>query len=221
MKKIKLKKIEPRFIAGPPGTGKTHVYIVGLFEELVVKYSYKKILILSHTNVAAEQILEAIFELKNLKTEEGHYKFPQLQGVTKKELRETIGNGKVVLFGLPGAFTSTCSKLHLPGFVANADKIKAKGIENIFCLSVNDPYVMNGWGEINNAGDKIKMLSDPYLLFTKAIGAEVDRNAKGMGIRSNRYLMVIENFTVINIHVEKETKECGLTSAENLLNNLI
>ena len=72
-----------------------------------------------------------------------------------------------------------------------------------------------------NTGDKIKMLSDPYLLFTKAIGAEVDRNAKGMGIRSNRYLMVIENFTILNIHVEKETKECGLTSAENLLNNLI
>ena len=139
----------------------------------------------------------------------------------KSNLREIIGNGKVVLFGLPGAFTSTCSKLHLPGFVSDADKIKAKGIEHIFCLPVNDPYVMNGWGEINNTGDKIKMLSDPYLLFTRAIGAEVDRNSKGMGIRSNRYLMVIENFTVVNIHEEKETKECGLTSAENLLNNLL
>ena len=139
----------------------------------------------------------------------------------KSKLREIIGNSKIVLFGLPGAFTSTCSKLHLPGFVANADKIKAKGIQNIFCLSVNDPYVMNGWGEINNTGNKIKMLSDPYLLFTQAIGAEVDRNAKGMETRSNRYLMVIENFTIINIHDEKETKECGLTSAENLLNNLI
>ena len=139
----------------------------------------------------------------------------------KNNLREIIGKGKIVLFGLPGAFTSTCSKLHLPGFVVNADKIKAKGIEHIFCLSVNDPYVMSGWGEINNTGDKIKMLSDPYLLFTKAIGAEVDRNAKGMGIRSNRYLMVIENFKVIKIHEEKETKQCGLTSAENLLNNLL
>ena len=139
----------------------------------------------------------------------------------KNKLREIIGDGKIILFGLPGAFTSTCSKLHLPGFVANADKIKAKGIEQIFCLSVNDPYVMNGWGEINNTTGKIKMLSDPYLSFTKAIGAEVDRNAKGMGIRSNRYLMVIENFKIVNIHVEKETKECGLTSAENLLNNLI
>jgi len=137
------------------------------------------------------------------------------------KLREILGNGKIVLFGLPGAFTSTCSKFHLPGFVSNADKIRAKGIENIFCISVNDPYVMNAWGEINNAGNKIKMISDPYLLFTKGIGAEVDRNSKGMGIRSNRYLMVIENFTVVDIHVEKETKECGLTSAENLLNNLL
>ena len=137
------------------------------------------------------------------------------------KIRDILGNGKVVLFGLPGAFTSTCSKLHLPGYVANADKIKAKGIDNIFCLSVNDPFVMNAWGEANNAAGKITMLSDPYLLFTKAIGAEVDRNSKGMGIRSNRYLMVIENFTLINIHVEKETKECGLTSAENLLNNLL
>ena len=139
----------------------------------------------------------------------------------KSNLREILGNSKIILFGLPGAFTSTCSKIHLPGFVANADQIKAKGIQNIFCISVNDPYVMNAWGEINNTENKIKMLSDPYLLFTKAIGAEVDRNSKGMGIRSNRYLMVIENFTVVNIHVEKETKECGLTSAENLLNNLI
>ena len=139
----------------------------------------------------------------------------------KSKLREIISNGKIILFGLPGAFTSTCSKLHLPGFVAHAEKIKTKGIEDIFCLSVNDPYVMNGWGEINNTGDKIKMLSDPYLSFTKSIGAEVDRNAKGMGIRSNRYLMVIKNFKVVNIYEEKETKECGLTSAENLLDNLL
>jgi len=138
----------------------------------------------------------------------------------KSKLREILGNGKIILFGLPGAFTSTCSKLHLPGFVANADKIKERGIENIFCLSVNDPYVMNAWGEANNTGDKIKMLSDPYLLFTKAIGAEVDRNSKGMGIRSNRYAMVIENLEVLNIQVEKETKECGLSSAESILDNL-
>ena len=136
------------------------------------------------------------------------------------KIRDILGNGKVVLFGLPGAFTSTCSKLHLPGYVANADKIKSKGIEKIFCLSVNDPFVMNAWGEANNAGGKITMLSDPYLLFTKAIGAEVDRNSKGMGIRSNRYAMVIQNLEVVNIQVEKETKQCGLSSAEGVLDLL-
>ena len=138
----------------------------------------------------------------------------------RSNLQKTIGTGKVILFGLPGAFTTTCSKLHLPGFVANADKIKLKGIEQIFCLSVNDPYVMNAWGELNNTNDKIKMLSDPYLLFTKAIGAEVDRNSKGMGIRSSRYSMVIENLKVDSIQVEKETKQCSLSSADTILDIL-
>ena len=137
-----------------------------------------------------------------------------------KQLSEVLGKHKIILFGIPGAFTSTCSKLHLPGFIANAEKIKSKGIKNIFCLSVNDPYVMNAWGEINNSGDKIKMLSDPYLFFTKAIGAEVDRNSKGMGIRSNRYAMVIENFKVVKIQVEKETKQCNLSSADTILDML-
>ena len=136
------------------------------------------------------------------------------------KIKDILGNGKVILIGLPGAFTSTCSKLHLPGYVGNADKIKSKGIEKIFCLSVNDPFVMNAWGEANNAGGKITMLSDPYLLFTKAIGAEVDRNSKGMGIRSNRYAMVIQNLEVVNIQVEKETKQCGLSSAEGVLDLL-
>ena len=136
------------------------------------------------------------------------------------KLKEVLGVGRVILFGLPGAFTTTCSKLHLPGFVAYADKLKSKGIKKIFCLSVNDPYVMNAWGEVNNTGNKIKMLSDPYLLFTKAIGAEVDRNSKGMGIRSNRYSMIIENLKVVSIQVEKETKQCGLSSAESILDSL-
>ena len=138
----------------------------------------------------------------------------------KNKIREILGEKKIILFGLPGAFTSTCSKFHLPGFIANASKIKAKGIKDIFCLSVNDPYVMNAWGEANNAYDKIKMLSDPYLFFTKAIGAEVDRHSKGMGIRSNRYAMIIENLKLINIQVEKETKQCGLSSAETILEML-
>ena len=135
----------------------------------------------------------------------------------EKNISEVFGSKKIILFGLPGAFTATCSKFHLPGYVKNAQQILDKGIDKIFCLAVNDPYVMNAWGDTNNTEDKIKMLSDPYLLFTKAIGAEVDRNSKGMGIRSNRYAMVIENLEVLKIQVEKETKQCGLTSAESIL----
>ena len=147
--------------------------------------------------------------------------FHLVDGEPKEQnISEILGSKKIILFGLPGAFTATCSKFHLPGYVKNAKQILHKGIDKIFCLAVNDPYVMNAWGEANNIGNKIKMLSDPYLLFTKAIGAEVDRNAKGMGIRSNRYAIVIENLKILNVLVEKETKLCGLSSAESILDIL-
>ena len=147
--------------------------------------------------------------------------FHLVEGEPKiSKIKEILGTGKIVLFGLPGAFTSTCSKFHLPGYVANADKLKQKGIQNIFCISVNDPYVMDAWGKAHNIENKIIMLSDPYLSFTKEIGAEFDRNSRGMGIRSNRYSMVIEKLEVSNIQVEKETKECGLSSAEGILDIL-
>ena len=140
------------------------------------------------------------------------------QGQPKEQnISEVLGLNKIVLFALPGAFTSTCSKLHLPGYVNNSEKILHKGVDKIFCLSVNDPYVMQAWGEANNIGDNIKMLADPYLSFTKLIGAEVDRNSKGMGIRSSRYAMVIKNLEVQNIQEEEETKNCGISSAEGIL----
>ena len=135
----------------------------------------------------------------------------------EQSIKETLGNSKILLFGLPGAYTSTCSKFHLPGYVQNVEKLKAKGIDKIFCISVNDPHVMNAWGEANNVGNNIIMLADPYLLFTKSIGAEVDRNSKGMGIRSSRYAMVIDNLKVQNIQEEEETKSCGISSAEGIL----
>ena len=135
----------------------------------------------------------------------------------EQSIKETLGNSKILLFGLPGAYTSTCSKFHLPGYVKNAEKLKAKGVNRIFCISVNDPHVMNAWGEANNVGNNITMLADPYLSFTKSIGAEVDRNSKGMGIRSSRYTMIIENMKVLNIQEEEETKSCGISSAEGIL----
>ena len=135
----------------------------------------------------------------------------------EQSIKETIGKSKVLLFGLPGAYTSTCSKFHLPGYVNNFAKLKDKGIDKIFCISVNDPHVMNAWGEANNVQNNIKMLADPYLSFTKLIGAEIDRNSKGMGIRSSRYAMIIENLKVQNIQEEEETKSCGISSAEGIL----
>ena len=135
----------------------------------------------------------------------------------EQSIKETLGNSKILLFGLPGAYTSTCSKFHLPGYVKNAEKLKAKGVNRIFCISVNDPHVMNAWGEANNVGNNITMLADPYLSFTKSIGAEVDRNSKGMGIRSSRYAMIIENMKALNIQEEEETKSCGISSAEGIL----
>ena len=133
--------------------------------------------------------------------------FHLVNGEPKEQnISKVLGTNKIILFGLPGAFTATCSKFHLPGYVKNAQKILDKGIDKIFCLAVNDPYVMNAWGDANNIGENITMLADPYLLFTKLIGAEVDRNSKGMGIRSSRYAIIINNLEVQNIQEEEETK---------------
>ena len=144
--------------------------------------------------------------------------FHLVDGEPKEQnISEVLGSKKIILFGLPGAFTATCSKFHLPGFISNAQKIKNKGIDRIFCLSVNDPFVMDAWAKANNTKDNINMLADPYLSFTKLIGAEVDRNSKGMGMRSSRYAMVIENLRVYNIQEEEETKNCGISSAEGIL----
>ena len=136
----------------------------------------------------------------------------------KKNILEFFTNKKVVLFGLPGAYTSVCSAKHLPGYVDNHDKYKAKGVDLIVCISVNDPFVMDAWGKSQNVKDKIMMMSDPFLSFTKAIGADVDKSARGLGIRSNRYTMLIDNLKVIKLEEEKDTGSCELSSAENFYN---
>ena len=136
---------------------------------------------------------------------------------TKKNIGELLNNKKVIIFGLPGAYTSVCSAKHLPGYVDNIEKFKQKGIDQIICISVNDPFVMNAWGKENNVGDKILMTADPFLNFTKAIGAEVDKSARGLGIRSNRYTMLVDNLNVIKIQEEKDTGACEISAAENFL----
>ena len=136
---------------------------------------------------------------------------------TKKNIDELLKNKKVVIFGLPGAYTSVCSAKHLPGYVNNIEKFKQKGIDQIICISVNDPFVMNAWGKENNVGNKILMTADPFLNFTKAIGAEVDKSARGLGIRSNRYTMLVDNLNIIKIQEEKDTGACEISAAENFL----
>ncbi len=135
----------------------------------------------------------------------------------KENIENFLKNKRVILFGLPGAFTSTCSAKHLPGFVNLYQKFKAKKIDSIICISVNDPFVMNAWGKINNVGDKIIMMGDPYLHFTKAIGADVDKTAFGLGVRSNRYTMLVDNLKILELMEEKETKSCEISAAENFL----
>ncbi len=135
----------------------------------------------------------------------------------KKKIEDLLKNKKSVIFGLPGAYTSVCSAKHLPGFVNNIEKYKQKGVDQIICMSVNDPFVMNAWGKENNVGDKIIMVGDPFLNFTKAIGAEVDKSGRGLGIRSNRYTMLVDNLKIIKIKEEKDTGSCEISSAENFL----
>ena len=136
---------------------------------------------------------------------------------TKKNIEELLKSKKAIIFGLPGAYTSVCSAKHLPGYVNMYQEYKNKGINHILCVSVNDPFVMNAWGKENNVGDKIIMMGDPFLNFTRAIGAEVDKSGRGLGVRSNRYTMLVDNMKVIKLQEEKDTGSCEISAAENFL----
>jgi peroxiredoxin len=109
---------------------------------------------------------------------------------------------KVVLFAVPGAFTPTCSAKHLPGFVQNVDAMKAKGVDTVACIAVNDAFVMGAWGKDQGTGDKVTMLADGAAAFAKAIGLELDLNARGMGWRSQRYALIAEDGKVTHLGVE-------------------
>lgn len=131
---------------------------------------------------------------------------------------DLFSNKKSILFAVPGAFTPGCSLSHLPGYVVNADKIKEKNVDTIACISVNDAFVMKAWGESQNAG-QILMLADGNAEFTKKIGLTMDGSDFGMGIRSQRYAMIIENGSVSALQVE-EGGGVDISSAESILNLL-
>ena len=113
---------------------------------------------------------------------------------------------KVALFALPGAFTPTCSAKHVPGFVNNHDALKAKGVDEIACVSVNDAFVMGAWGKDQKAGGKVRMMADGSAIFTKALGLEMDLTGRGMGVRSQRYSMLVEDGVVRKLNVEQPGK---------------
>ena len=123
---------------------------------------------------------------------------------------------KVVIFGLPGAFTPTCSAKHVPGYVANYDKLKAKGVDEIACMSVNDAFVMGAWGRDQKAGGKVHMLADGSADYTKKLGLEMDLNARGMGTRCQRFSMLVDDGVVKALNVEAPGK-FEVSDAETML----
>lgn len=123
-------------------------------------------------------------------------------GPTHVQTGELLGSGKVVLFAVPGAFTPTCSDYHLPSYLIRNDELRAKGVDTIACISVNDPFVMGAWGEAQKVGDRVVMLADGNGDFARAVGLEMDGSGFGLGTRSQRYAAVIEDGVVTALHVE-------------------
>lgn len=142
------------------------------------------------------------------------------EGPKEITTEELFGGKKVALFAVPGAFTPACSQRHLPGYVDRAADLKAKGIDQIACVSVNDAFVMNAWGKAQNVGDKVTMLADGSGEFAKAVGLELDARGRGLGMRSQRYSMVVDNGVVKALNVEAQPGSVEASSAEAMLKTL-
>ena len=149
----------------------------------------------------------------------GKLKTMTAEGPKDITTEELFDGKKVVVFGLPGAFTPTCSAKHLPGFVQHAGSLKGKGVDTVACLSVNDAFVMGAWGKDQNVGDKVLMLADGSGAFTEALGLTLDLTPNGMGKRSKRYAMIVDNGTVSALNVEEPGK-FEVSSAEAVMKQL-
>ncbi len=141
------------------------------------------------------------------------------EGVKDITTQEIFSGKRVVLFAVPGAFTPLCSAKHLPGFIEKADEIKARGVDTVACVSVNDAFVMGAWGADRGAGDKVLILADGSADFSKAIGLDFDASNFGMGVRSQRYAAVVEDGVVKTLAVEKPM-QFEVSSAEAILKAL-
>ena len=153
------------------------------------------------------------------KLPETKFRVMTAEGPQVKTTDDIFKGKKVALFAVPGAYTGTCHKMHLPSIFLNAYAIKNKGVDTIAIVSVNDAFVMNAWGKEHNAGDNVVMLGDGSCEFTQAMGLTVDRREAGMGIRSQRYSMIVDNGVVTHLNVEP-SGEYGVSSAEAMLSGL-
>jgi peroxiredoxin len=144
---------------------------------------------------------------------------PGPNGPEPAQTGELLGHGTVVLFGVPGAFTPTCSDHHLPGFVIRSEEIRAKGVDRVACVSVNDAFVMRAWADAQGVGNSVTMIADGSADFTKALGLEVDLTGGGLGVRSKRYAAVLRDGVVSDLAVE-ETLGLDVSSAEAVLSRL-
>ena len=146
-------------------------------------------------------------------------KYLSPEGPKEISTDELFRGKKVALFAVPGAFTPPCSQRHLPGYVEKAGDLKAKGVDQIACVSVNDAFVMGAWGKAQNAGDKVLMLADGSGDFTRELGLELDARKAGLGMRSQRYSMLVDNGVVKALNVEKPG-QFDVSSAESMLKAL-
>jgi peroxiredoxin len=132
------------------------------------------------------------------------------------QVEELVKGKKIVIFGLPGAFTPTCSAKHVPGYVANYDALKAKGVDEVWCLSVNDAFVMGAWGKEQKAASKVRMMADGSALYTRKLGLELDLTERGMGVRCQRFAMLVEDGVVRALNIEAPGK-LQVSDAETML----
>ena len=146
-------------------------------------------------------------------------KYLSSEGPKEITTDELFGGKKVALFAVPGAFTPTCSQRHLPGYVDKSSDLKAKGVDTIACVSVNDAFVMGAWGKDQSCGDKVMMLADGSGDFTKAMGLELDARKAGLGMRSQRYSMLVDNGVVTKLNVEAAGK-FEVSDADSMLKAL-
>jgi peroxiredoxin len=138
-------------------------------------------------------------------------------GIKDVDLETLLSGNKVILFGLPGAYTPVCSTAHLPGYIAESDRLRNEGVAEIACIAVNDPFVMSAWEKEKGATGKVLMLCDPAASFTRSLGLSLDLSAFGLGERSQRYSMIVQDGVVATINVEKSIFDHEASAASSLL----